>query len=209
MRTAEKHLYHGEMLTLQEISRRSNVPYYTLCRRMNEFDVTAEVAAAAKRKTSIYLYNGKLCTAKEIADEIGMPMQTLYRRLHNGVPIERAIQPDRIVTPRAKPQRKPAPEQTLQQISVYPPEKCISDDMRENAARKICQAIAFHQSNELDFAVVDAKTYTFQTDNITFEVKFAGNIATMCGWLKTNAAKLTERRYRVSEDKIKEVAING
>mgnify|MGYP003297457246 CR=1 FL=1 len=78
--------YHGEMLPLKEIARRSNRTYNTLVYRMRNYHVSAEEAADRDwdNVERFQWTDGRMLTLEEISAITGVQSTTIRMRLRRG-----------------------------------------------------------------------------------------------------------------------------
>lgn len=191
--------YHGEMLPLKEIARRSNRTYNTLVYRMRNYHVSAE-EAADRDWDNVERYqwsDGRMLTLDEISAITGVAVTTIRMRLRRGIPFIDAC------TLKSCRARKYGLDVTpkLTEEDLY----MMDGEVNQRGAKAICREMLGIDPRKVNLRELNYWIYLFDTDGIEFEIAILRDIATCIGRLKNNGNMLIQRKYRISEDKIREV----
>ena len=197
------HLYHGEMLTLAEIAARSHRSKSTLIYRMRNYHVSAEEAADRDwdNVERFQWTDGRMLTMEEISEITGIQPSTIRMRLRRGVPFMDACTLKNCrgrdygldVVPR------------LSEEELY----MLDGEVNQRAAKAICREMLGTDPRKVNLREWNYWIYRFDTDGIAFEILIRRDVATCTGRLKESGLTLIERKYRISDDKIKEVTYDG
>lgn len=82
--------YNGAKTPLAEISRKTDVPYFTLVARLKAGKTGDDLIAPVK-KAKKYLYLGELMTVSEICQTTGINDTTLLRKISAGMTVQEAV----------------------------------------------------------------------------------------------------------------------
>lgn len=193
------HPYKGEMLTLEQISERCGVNKQTLHSRIKNHGCTAEEAASMEMRV-IRTYpwtDGRSLTIREISAITGIKQNTIESRMRAGVPFLDAC--TQKFCPRRKYDLDTAPR-------LSDEEKYMEDGQRnQRVAKSVCKAMLGIDPRKVGLREVNYWLYLFDTDSVAFEIEIRRAAATCTGKMKSNGNTLIQRKYRIIEDKIREV----
>ena len=194
MTKAIMHLYNGEKRTLKEISELSGVSLNAIRWRMRHLHLTAQEAVETRSKYDKWFYKGRYCTASEIARDQNIKLGTLSQRLRSNVPLDIAVSKGYI--------RYPVHYGTygLGRIDAM-----NIEELRERAAKKIFGIMMFEKLEESTFTQQSPTLYTFDSESIQFYIEFDDDIVDAWGALKSNGNTLIRRRYKLVDNRLKEV----
>lgn len=202
-----KHILHpfrGELLTLTEIADRVGLTRNTLIYRMRRNKCSAEEAAlmtVPERVRRFTWIDGRELTLSEISAITGIRAKTIDQRLRDGIPFFEAC------TEHDASRRKYGLDVTPK---LTEEEKYLRDGERNQcAAKRICKNIMGIDPRKVDFREVNYWIYQFDTDGVAFEIAIRRDAATCTGKMKSNGNTLIERRYKISENNVKEMVSNG